>query len=145
MYNSQFISTYSYYDPELRNKFHSEEKINLDDINEFEDLSEPIYQADLLRAFGFTVADLEAEIEFNTILMHDLYNQFKLYPIFAECIEKAKNKHLCEDLEAGFVILFSYDYFFLTHKCICEYLTTENIAQASIENLKRALKCDAIK
>ena len=49
------------------------------------------------------------------------------------------------NFEAGFVILFSYDYFFLTHKCICEYLTTENITQASIENLKRALKCDAIK
>jgi len=139
MYNSQFISTYSYYDTELRNKYHSEEKIEEDDVNGFEELSEVIYQADLLRAFGFTVADLEKEIELNTTLMHELYNQFKIHPSFAECIEKSKNKHLCEDLEAAFITLFSYDYFFLTHKCICEYLNDSNIRTESIENLKSAL------
>ena len=139
MYNSQFISTYSYYDSNLRNKFHSEENIALDDVKEFEELSEIIYQADLLRAFGFTVEDLEAEIELNTELIRELYNQFNIHTSFAECIEKAKNKHACEDLETGFVVLFSYDYFFLTHKCICEYLTTENISCANVDNLKRAL------
>jgi hypothetical protein len=139
MYNSQFISTYSYYDPELRNKFHSEEEINLDDVKEFEELSHVIYQADLLRAFGFTVEDLESEIEFNTELMHQLYNEFKIHPIFLECIEKSKNKHLCQDLEAAFITLFSYDYFFLTHKCICEHLTSGNISDKNIDNLKRAL------
>jgi hypothetical protein len=139
MYNSQFISTYSYYDPELRKNFHSEENINLDDVKNFEELCDVIYQADLLRAFGFTVEDLEAEIELNAELMHELYNQFNIHPTFAECIEKAKNKHVCEDLETGFVVLFSYDYFFLTHKCICEYLTTENISDATVGNLKKAL------
>ena len=139
MYNSQFISTYSYYDPELRDKFHSEENINLDDVKNFEELCDVIYQADLLRAFGFTVEDLDAEIELNAELMHELYNQFNVHPSFAECIEKAKNKHACEDLETGFVVLFSYDYFFLTHKCICEYLTTENISHENIDNLKRVL------
>jgi len=140
MYNSQFISTYSYYDPELRNKFHSEEQINSDDVKEFEELSHVIYQADLLRAFGFTVEDLESKIDFNTELMHQLYNEFKIHPIFLECIEKSKNKHLCEDLEAAFITLFSYHYFFLTHKCICEHLTDANITTKSIENLKRALE-----
>jgi len=139
MYNSQFISTYSYYDQELREKFHSSENVDVDDVKGFEELSEVIYQADLLRAFGFTVEDLEKEIEFNTTLMHELYNQFKIHPTFLECIEKAKNKHLCEDLEAGFITLFSYDYFFLTHKCICEYLKDNNICEESINNLKRAL------
>ena len=140
MYNSHFISTYSYYDPELRNKFHSEEQINLDDVKDFEELSHVIYQADLLRAFGFSVEDLESEIEFNTELMHQLYNEFKIHSTFLECIEKSKNKHLCEDLEAAFITLFSYDYFFLTHKCICEYLTSGNISHENIENLKRALE-----
>ena len=142
MYNSQFISTYSYYDPNLRNMFHSEENINLHDVKEFEELSEIIYQADLLRAFGFTVEDLESEIELklNAELVRELYSQINLHPSFAECIEKAKNKHLCEDLEFGFIALFSYDYFFLTHKCICEYLTNGNIAEKSIENLKRSLQ-----
>ena len=142
MYNSQFISTYSYYDSNLRNKFHSGDNINLDDVKEFEELSEIIYQADLLRAFGFTVEDLEAkiELEVNAELIHELYSQINVHPSFAECIEKANNKHLCEDLEFGFIALFSYDYFFLTHKCICEYLTNGNIAEKSIENLKRALQ-----
>jgi hypothetical protein len=139
MYNSQFISTYSYYDPELRNKFHSEEQINSDDVKEFEELSHVIYQADLLRAFGFTVEDLESKIDFNTELMHQLYNEFKILPIFLECIEKSKNKHSSQDLEAAFITLFAYDYFFLTHKCISEYLTTSNISAVNIDNLKRAL------
>ena len=139
MYNSQFISTYSYYDPELRNKFHSGENIDINDVKGFEELSEVIYQTDLLRAFGFTVEDLEREIEFNTTLMNELYNQFKDHVSFSECMEKAKNKHFCEDLESGFITLFSYDYFFLTHKCICEYLKNEEITTESIENLKRAL------
>jgi len=139
MYNSQFISTYSYYDPELRNKFHSSENIDVEDVKGFEELSEVIYQADLLRAFGFTIEDLESKIEFNTTLMHELYNQFKDHPAFSECIEKSKNKHACEDLEAGFITLFSYDYFFLTHKCICEYLKDSNISIESIDNLKSAL------
>jgi hypothetical protein len=122
--------------------FHSEENINLHDVKEFEELSEIIYQADLLRAFGFTVEDLESEIELklNAELVRELYSQINLHPSFAECIEKAKNKHLCEDLEFGFIALFSYDYFFLTHKCICEYLTNGNIAEKSIENLKRSLQ-----
>jgi len=142
MYNSQFISTYSYYDPNLRNNFHSEENIALDDVKEFEELSEIIYQADLLRAFGFTVEDLEAKIELqlNAELIHELYSQFNVHPSFAECIEKAKNKHLCEDLEYGFIALFSYDYFFLTHKCICEQLNNGNIKAESIDNLKKALQ-----
>jgi len=140
MYNSQFTSTYSYYDPELRSKFHSEEIIDSDDVKEFEELSNVIYQADLLRAFGFTVEDLESKIEFNTEIMHQLYDELKINPVFLVCIEKSKNKHLCEDLEAAFITLFAYDYFFLTHKCICEYLTSGNISKANIDNLKRALE-----
>lgn len=140
MYNLQFICTYSFYDPELREKFHSEDNINLDDVKDFEELSDIIYQADLLRALGFTEVDFTSNIEFNEAQILEIYNQLKNHADFLSCIEKAKNKHLCEDLEAGFVFLLSYDYFFLTHKCLCEYLTSGNISDANIDTLNKALE-----
>ena len=37
------------------------------------------------------------------------------------------NKYISEDAYVGFMFLFSYDYFFLTHICICECLKTGEI------------------
>jgi hypothetical protein len=89
---------------------------------------------------GFTEQDFNTEIEFNDEKILEIYNQLKNHTGFLSCIEKAQNKHLCKDLEAGFVVLLSYDYFFLTHKCICEYLTNEYVSDANINNLKKALE-----
>jgi hypothetical protein len=145
MYNSKLVCTYSYYDPNIRVRYHSNEKFDLEDVDGFEDLSEMIYQTELLKALGFSSGEIDNGklIDFNlkSELLTDLCNKMKDNDIrFLECIESVREKHICEDLESGFIILFSYDYFFLTHKCICDLLTSGQISDESIIRLKSAFE-----
>jgi len=143
MYNSQFVCTYSFYDAKLRDLYHKDEKYDLEDVEEFEDLSELVYKTDLLRALQFTVDEVESSgdnICFNNEKLFQLYDVLKVDSGFMECIEKSTGKHLCEDSESGFIALFSYDYLFLTHKCICDIINEGNSSVNSINRLKRALE-----
>jgi hypothetical protein len=142
MYNSQFVCTYSFYDAELRDSYHNDGRFDLEDVEEFEELAELIYKTDLLRALQFTVDEVESSgdnICFNNEKLFGLYDIVKIDVEFMECIEKSKEKHACEDLETGFVTLFSYDYFFLTHKCICDIMNCGKVEEGNINQLKRAL------
>jgi len=141
MYNSKFVCTYSFYDPELRHKYHKDDKFDLEDVKEFENLSELIYQAELLQILLLSNSfnpDANVAIEINNVMQ--IYNNIKSNVVFMECVDKALNCHLCKDLETAFVFLFSYDYFFLTHKCISEYLNTGNVSELNIKNLNNAIK-----
>jgi hypothetical protein len=143
MYNSQFVCTYSFYDPNLRTLYHTNERYDLEDVEEFEELAELVYKTDLLRAMQFTVDEVESAGEnvcFNHDKLIELYDVVKVDVGFMECIEKSKEKHLCEDSESGFITLFSYDYFFLTHKCICDIVNEGNVCSDNIIRLKRALE-----
>jgi hypothetical protein len=40
------------------------------------------------------------------------------------------------DEEIGLLFLFSYDYMYLSHICICEFLETGQISQDNISKLK---------
>jgi hypothetical protein len=152
MYNSQFVCTYSFYDSNLRNSYHGDEKFDLEDVEDLEDLAELIYKTDLLKAMQFTVDEVERSgdnVCFNNEKLLQLYDIVKSDVEFMECIEKSREKHSCEDLESGFVTLFSYDYFFLTHKCICDILNygkvddgkvdDGKVKEENINRLKRAL------
>ena len=147
MYNSQFVCTYSFYDSNLRNSYHRDEKFDLEDVEDLEDLAELIYKTDLLRAMQFTVDEVERSgdnVCFNNEKLLQLYDIVKADVEFMECIEKSREKHACKDLESGFVTLFSYDYFFLTHKCICDILNYGKVDYGKVEEeninrLKRAL------
>lgn len=138
MYNSKLICTYSYYDPILRNTFHFNEKFDLDDVEEFAEMSEFIYQSELLQIWGYEKQP--ENVELDTKKMIEIYNQIKVDLNFITCIEKAKETYICEDLESAFICLFSYDYLFLTHKCICDFLNTGLIRDENITALKNAIK-----
>jgi hypothetical protein len=52
-----------------------------------------------------------------------------------ECITKVGDTYFSEDKEIGLMILFSYDYMYITHICISEYLETGTISDHNIETL----------
>ena len=155
MYNSHLICTYSFYDSVLREKYHKDENIDLEDVSDLEDMSEFVYRAELLQAFGGNCDfDTNEKVRFDIDIIKELYNKIKASGSkFMECIEKATNKLLSNDSISGFILLFSYDYFFLTHKCLCDFLngdiidaidtidtidTIDNI-NININNLKNAI------
>ena len=55
-------------------------------------------------------------------------------------MDKAASKIMTEELQLGLCLLYSYDYMYLTHKCVSEYLNTGFISLDSIDNLNKNLQ-----
>lgn len=127
MYNKEFVCVYSYYDPVLIK--YCPTQLDADFTKKYtnnyktDEISQCLYQANFLESFGLS--------EYNEkIVNHEmeyLYDIFLKNDRLKECMKIIANKYISEDLYFGFMILFSYDYFFLTHACICEYLKTNDM------------------
>lgn len=135
MYNIDFISTYAYYDKDMI-KYCSpilDEGIleKNDESSTSNDISNCLYQADFLQAFGLLHYD-EDVINKETKRLYKLLIENRE---FKDCMEKVANNCMSEDLYMGFMFLFSYEYFFLTHLCVCEYLKTKETV--FLEKLKK--------
>jgi hypothetical protein len=124
MYNTEIVCSYAYYDKDLIPfcSIKIDKDVLKENVEEFseEEISNVLYQANLLECFNLT--------EFNEVTINKeidkLYSVFKRHEPFKKCMKKVANSYLSEDLSIGLMLLFSYDYFFLTHDCICEYLKT---------------------
>ena len=59
---------------------------------------------------------------------------------FKECIRKLTPMiHVNADERTVFTILYSYDFMYLTHKCVSDYLTTCNISNDNMELLENII------
>ena len=129
MYNSKFICTYNYYDPSLCGiGLQTGLKIDMDDCEDLEDMADILYRAELLQIFGIS------EYDDNVIgtIMHDLFLQLESNEELQICMKNAAAVFLSEDIETGFIALFSYTNFFVTHRCICEFLENGTISSESM-------------
>ena len=127
MYQTDFICTYKLMDDEF---------------------TDDLYQIQILQAFNLEKWD----DNFINTLCFDLYMILtKSDNIFRDIIERAKkniditniydsiidkdDKDDKEDDKIIFALLFTYDYFDLFHKCICEYMRNGKVSFQSLENL----------
>ena len=127
MYQTDFICTYKLMD---------------------EEFTDDLYQIQLLQAFNLEKWD-DALIN---NLCYELYILLmKPDTIFRDIIERAKkniditniydsiidkdDKDDKEDDKIIFALLFTYDYFDLFHKCICEYMRNGKVSFQTLENL----------
>jgi hypothetical protein len=140
MYNTKMICTYYYYDAELKKKIPGEfADLNLDLQVEEEnvDICDLIYQTDYLQIFGLVEFDYHAiNTEIQKIYQID---GVKSNTTLQECMKKAASMFLSEDLELGFMNLFSYDYLFATHLCICDVLENGSIQEKHLILLTKLL------
>lgn len=132
------ICTYYYYDAELKKKIPCElVNLNLVVEQQPDDICDLIYQTDYLQLFGLV------EFDYNVINaeMKKIYETdgVKTNVRLQECIKKAANMFLTEDLELGFMVLFSYDYLFATHLCICDVLENGSIQEKHLDLLRKLL------
>jgi len=138
MYNTKMICTYYYYDSELKEKVPDEFiNLNLEVEQQNADICDLIYQTDYLQIFNLV------EFDYNTINteMKRIYelSGVKSNAKLQECMKKVANMFLSEDLELGFMVLFSYDYLFATHLCICDVLENGSIEEKHLELLSNLL------
>jgi len=124
MYNTKFTTTYNT----------SEVFLEDDEITEDEKgfIRDTLYRQELLNILGFKEFD-DKEMD---SAIHELYEKIKNCNELKECMKRLAGYFMSEDEELGLMILFSYDYMYLTHICVCEYLETNKISENNIKNLK---------
>ena len=127
MYNTQVVCTYN--TPEV---FLETDNIS-DDEKSF--VRDTIYRQELL--------DIFYENDYNddklSIAINELYTKVKYCEQLTKCILKLAGKYMATNEEFGLMLLFSYDYMYLTHICICEFIETGEISNENITNLEKAL------
>ena len=138
MYNTQVVCTYN--TPEV---FLETDNIT-DDEKAF--VRDTIYRQEFLN-----ILDIDYENDDNdnnekiNSALKELYNKVKdcteLKNLMVKVIKKHMNigKYITSDEELGLLLLFSYDYMYLTHICISEFLETGKISNENITNLEKAI------
>lgn len=137
MYNTKCICSYYYYDTEMKKKIQYvsfiEQVNNVDEENS--DICDLIYQSDYLQIFGLVeYNDIAINAEIKKLYENDLV---KTNVKLKECMKKTASMFLSEDLELGFMVLFSYDYLFATHLCICDILENKEIQDKHLNLLAK--------
>jgi len=127
MYNTKFECTY--YKDDI---FFPTDNIS-EDEKEF--IRDTIYRQEFLNIFELEDFDENKLAE----SMHELFEKIKECKHLNECLEKAAAQFMATDKEFGLQILFSFDFMYLTHICICEYLEKNEISEISISNLLEKL------
>ena len=124
MYNTKVICTYN-----------TPDVFSVDDnINEEEKgfVRDTLYRQELLNILGiedFDDSEMESKI-------HELYKKVSDNTFLKECMNKLSGQFMSIDCEFGLMIMFSYDYMYLTHICISEFLETGAISEKNISNLR---------
>jgi hypothetical protein len=130
MYNTKFACTYN--TSELFNDVEDVDNITDEDKNIVRD---SIYRYELLDIFGIKEYN---ETEINKCI-NKLYERVKESNELTECMIKLAGHFLSEDKKFGLMILFAYDYMYLSHICISEYLETGKISDINMWKLKSAV------
>jgi len=132
-YESNIVLTYTYYDPKLRERFHKNDKFNIEDVADMEDMRDFIYQSELMRTFNISTPD-ELSI--------DIFDQLEASLVstsFLHVINKMEPICHLNNLSFDHImpLLFSYDYFFLTHQCIqsLKHDNMRNIDQNTLDKM----------
>lgn len=93
-----------------------------------------LYKEDLICIFDM---NLEEDFEIFNKILSNLYKKICLSEPLKECMKRAASTILTEDEELGLCILYSYDYMYITHECVAEYLETGKLSKENIEKLSR--------
>ena len=129
MYNTQVVCTYN--TPEVF--------LETDDITDDEKMfiRDTIYRQELLDIFCDN-DDTDNDDKLS-IAINELYKRVKYCEQLTKCMLKLAEKYMATNEEFGLMLLFSYDYMYLTHICICEYLETGDIDNENIKKLEKAI------
>lgn len=95
-----------------------------------------LYQKDFLRIFNMTEFD-------DDIANKNIRNLFKHVTKSDEiswCMNEIAKKSIFQNKEIGLMMLYSFDYMYLSHLCISEYIKNGCISETNLNNLKKAIQ-----
>ena len=133
IYNTKYVCSYNDSDVFL------ESEIEILSDNEKQFVRDVLYRRDLCNIFKIDEEYFDEKTITNII--NDLYANINGEKFLESCIIKVSNNFFSNDLELGFLILFSFDYLYLLHPCMCEFIETGKISQTnnSLAELKKIL------
>jgi len=129
------------YDTKFECRYHKDDVfLETDKVNNYEKsfIRDILYKEDLLNIFSIDYYDDDYDSFSNVI--DELYSKIKDYIPLKECMKKMAAKVLSEDLQTGLCILYSYDYMYITHKFVSEYLDTGSISEENMNLLCKISK-----
>lgn len=128
------------YDTEFKCRYHKDDVfLETDDVTDEEKnfIRNIIYREDLLNIFTI---DFNDDFEVFTNIINELYTKIKDFLPFKECMKKMAATIMSEDEQSGLIIMYSYDYMYITHRCVSEYLDTGTLSQENTELLDKITK-----
>ena len=132
MYNTKVVCTYN--TPEVF--------LETDDITDDEKafIRDTIYRQELLDILGvdYVNDDNDNDEKINNEI-NEMYKRVKYCEQLTKCMLKLAGKYMATNEEFGLMLLFSYDYMYLTHICICEFIETGEISNENIGRLEKAI------
>jgi hypothetical protein len=127
MYNTKYECRYN------TDNIFLETDIVTEDEKDF--IRDVLYREDLMHIFYIEEYDSSSDFVF----IAELYNLLYKCDELRECMRLAAAKIISENEEMGLCILYSYDFMYLTHKCVCDYLENGEIMQNNLILLKSNL------
>lgn len=98
------------------------------------------YQTDILTIFEMEVFDEEAIID----VLDTIYAKVKNNEHIKRCMNTIHaNTFLLSDqdmFEYSFIIMYSYEYLYVTHPCICDLLLRGEITETNLDNLLKIIQ-----
>lgn len=127
MYNTKVVCTYH------TNEVFLESDQITDEDRYF--VRDAIYRQEVLDILGMEDYN-EAEM-LRTV--HDLFQKVGECDELKECGLKLAGHFMSNDSEFGLMLLFAFDFMYLTHICISEYLDTGKMSEQNILNLREVV------
>jgi hypothetical protein len=127
MYNTKILCTYHTSDVFLNSDELSDSDMDF--------IRNTIYRQELLDILNIEEFN---ENEMN-IALHELYEKIKYSRELIECMRKLASHFTSTDEEFGLMLLFAFDYMYLTHICVSELLDTGKITPLNLWNLRKSV------
>ena len=94
-----------------------------------------LYRKDLL--YIFCVDDFNEDI-FDKVIS-ELYTKVYTHKELSLLMEIVASRYMSVDKEFGLMLLFSFDYLYLSHPCICEFIETGKVSEDKLNLLKNKI------
>ena len=120
MYNVKHVCMYNY-------------GVSIPEVSEHEKylIQHKLYKQDILSIFGLDEFN-ETELNIN---VHQLYERITPNEKLTSIALKAASLVMSMDEELGFLILFSFDYLYVTHDCIKDFFKSGSISDKNMNRL----------